>query len=725
MRSILTVLLGILVCSLPALSQIENYEVQGKIIVSFDKIDGVWTPVAKQELPGAQYQSSDFGSYTYKILDADSNILFSGRLNLQDSIISEKVLPDGTVETEEIMLEHQTAVVPLLNESQWLQVFGPTGRIVAQLVINGDQPMRQCPPLPASTRNAPDYGGFLKSMPKVSQNPTDNSKNISPAGKFKKEKLFGHIYIKDLPADVKFSATMTFYRYEAGSKKSERSRIRGTGYKYETMDHYELKVPKGTYNVTLEIKTDEFPSDENPWYVNDVACHMVPFISSFNDVVIDDDVLANGLDFEIDPTEVTTFRITNDKGQPLRAHISLISDKFGKEFFCDAIEGPYFSDADGVLKLRLQKGVYSFIVVPSNPNSGNSMLVTREVSAEDNHFAFVCDRPGATSGAVLKQIWPESGSVSPSANKGKLNILFMAEGYTGIKEKFTDTNNNGYWDGDYFIDKNGNGKFDKKTEVLADLNRNGVYDKPEPFTDSNGDGVFNRYEREKFEATAAYLASGLLNSKPFNKNKNRIAIYSLWLPSKQATQKYDSYKKYSNSNTALGISISGTSCPYADDLNLVHNTAAAHLPDYTIPVVLIQDKQNHISANAMFNYGRILMSASDMLLLSTFRHEMGHSLGNLADEYHSANAPYTGPELPYPNLTIHNDFNKIKWKRFIKGDVPLPTVNGDPRVGLFIGAYYGNKGVYRPTTTSIMRWTSESWGPVNEAAIKKALKKFK
>jgi hypothetical protein len=723
MRSILISALIVLLVTPMVISQETSYEIQGKLLISFEKLNGDWTPVSKSEMPDAEYVHNNFGACDYRILDENENIIATGKIHLPDSIISEKVNEDGTVETIETPLVSQTAIVPLLDEAEWFDLLVP-GKIVKRLVIRRARAQRTCPPDVFEGSRSANFSGFINNF-RIPDKETYTNLASTPPGKYQKRDLSGHINVKGLPEGVTIAATMTFYRYEKGFKKTQRSRIRCTGYHYHTMDHYEVRVPKGTYNVEIELETSEFPSDEENWFVNQIACHVVPYISTFNDVVIDEEVLANGLDFEIDATELVDINVADDKGQPIRAQVNIISDKFDKETFNNSIRGPFYTNSEGRMKLRLPEGTYAFMVVPSNKNSGCGTLATKEVTSSTNDFQFILEKPGKVTGPALKQIWPEQNSATPTAAKGKLNILFMAEGYTDNQEKYTDKNKNGFWDGDYFIDYNGNGKFDKKKEIFEDLNRNGVYDKPEPFTDSNGDGVFNQYERARFEATASYLATGLLNSAPFSKNKNRIAIYTLWLPSKHATQKYEAYKAYKNMDTALSINIHGTSCPIAADLELVHNTAAAYLPDYTIPVVLIQDKQNHISANAMLDYGRILMSANDTMLLSTFKHEMGHSLGNLADEYYQVLAPYNGPELPYPNLTIHTDKNKIKWKRFIKDDVPLPTINGDPRIGLFIGAYYGNKGIFRPTSTSIMRFTSKGWGKVNEAAIKKALKKFK
>lgn len=93
-------------------------------------------------------------------------------------------------------------------------------------------------------------------------------------------------------------------------------------------------------------------------------------------------------------------------------------------------------------------------------------------------------------------------------------------------------------------------------------------------------------------------------------------------------------------------------------------------------------------------------------------HEFGHSFGGLGDEY-----AYEEEQIPMypadvepwePNLTTLQDFNG-KWEHLIKKGTPTPTpLSKDPktivkRVGLFEGAGYSLKGVYRACQDCRMR----------------------
>ncbi len=93
-------------------------------------------------------------------------------------------------------------------------------------------------------------------------------------------------------------------------------------------------------------------------------------------------------------------------------------------------------------------------------------------------------------------------------------------------------------------------------------------------------------------------------------------------------------------------------------------------------------------------------------------HEFGHSFGGLGDEY-----AYETEEVPMyphdvepwePNLTTLTDF-KSKWSSMVKKGTPIPTPPSTDehtirtRVGVFEGAGYSPKGVYRACQDCRMR----------------------
>ncbi|MGW0434098.1 M64 family metallopeptidase [Micromonospora sp. NPDC003197] len=88
-------------------------------------------------------------------------------------------------------------------------------------------------------------------------------------------------------------------------------------------------------------------------------------------------------------------------------------------------------------------------------------------------------------------------------------------------------------------------------------------------------------------------------------------------------------------------------------------------------------------------------------------HELGHSLGDLADEYPYWAYPddgslYTGEEPARPNVSIYNAEQQVaqrtKWWYWLGEESP-----DGGTIGAFEGAYYYNLGIYRPSDNSLMR----------------------
>ncbi len=92
-------------------------------------------------------------------------------------------------------------------------------------------------------------------------------------------------------------------------------------------------------------------------------------------------------------------------------------------------------------------------------------------------------------------------------------------------------------------------------------------------------------------------------------------------------------------------------------------------------------------------------------------HELGHSFAGLADEYEygRTNAPATEPAEP--NITINNDPQTVKWKKWLPED----------NIDIFEGGGYVEHGVYRPTEDSLMRTLGKPLYQVNLEAWTLAL----
>ena len=127
-------------------------------------------------------------------------------------------------------------------------------------------------------------------------------------------------------------------------------------------------------------------------------------------------------------------------------------------------------------------------------------------------------------------------------------------------------------------------------------------------------------------------------------------------------------------------------------------------------IIVLNNKK--YGGGAIYNFYSVssLHSMAEMVLT----HELGHGIGGLADEYVDEELSYadlhrTKYEPLEPNITNLVDFDS-KWRRMLKKGTPVPTpVNKNvPRtengpLGVYEGAGYSSKGVYRPVMHCMMR----------------------
>ena len=140
----------------------------------------------------------------------------------------------------------------------------------------------------------------------------------------------------------------------------------------------------------------------------------------------------------------------------------------------------------------------------------------------------------------------------------------------------------------------------------------------------------------------------------------------------------------------------------------VYTLLNQHVPEYDIPIVLVNDTKYGGSG------GSIAVASIHSLSAQVVEHEIGHSFAGLADEYDADYPGYTASEMP--NNTAQTVRNLIKWNAWIDAATPVPTPETgayDSAVGLFEGSMYRTTGWYRPHDNSLMRSLNRPVGNVN------------
>ena len=127
-------------------------------------------------------------------------------------------------------------------------------------------------------------------------------------------------------------------------------------------------------------------------------------------------------------------------------------------------------------------------------------------------------------------------------------------------------------------------------------------------------------------------------------------------------------------------------------------------------IVMVNDET--YGGGAIYNFYAV--SSLHRMAEYVLPHEFGHSFGGLADEYVDEEMSYSGLhshdyEPLEPNITNLKDFGR-KWQSMLPEGTPVPTPdnNNVPKsqcgpLGVYEGAGYSSKGVYRPAMHCMMR----------------------
>lgn len=319
----------------------------------------------------------------------------------------------------------------------------------------------------------------------------------------------------------------------------------------------------------------------------------------------------------------------------------------------------------------------------------------------------------------------------------RYNILFLAEGYSGVEETFTDTNGNGGWDGFYWLDRNGDGVFNDYFRTVGSPDY-ALLDTPnplsgnEPFSDTNGDGVLNRSEGDAFQLHARDFMRALLGADFWNEHRHGFNAYLLFEPSMQTgfdiTQ--PDGRRSLERDTRYGANLVLPRALMEVDRGAAMQRAVAALPEIDMVVVLVNQPV------FLFARGNVTLAQPGSMVWPVGgddnrgnlemgpSHEMGHFVGSLCDEYDEFAGvhPRHGDESIWcPNASYLSDPARVPWANGLPTGVAVPNVGLDGALGIFEGADYYIGGAYRPTYNSTMRFNAPLFNAPSRAALEAAI----
>lgn len=201
----------------------------------------------------------------------------------------------------------------------------------------------------------------------------------------------------------------------------------------------------------------------------------------------------------------------------------------------------------------------------------------------------------------------------------------------------------------------------------------------------------------------------LLGQEPF---RSRAADFNVWgVPSMGEATGITDPGKGIRVNSLVGSSYNTFG---ADRYLMTMQLFRLHDAIGSIPFdhIIIMANSTTYGGGAIYNF--YAMSSLNEMAYKVLPHELGHSIGGLADEYVDEDLSYGDihaltQEPVEPNITTLVDFSS-KWQSLLPAGTPVPTPADEsvPRtengpLGVYEGAGYHAHGIYRPTMRCMMR----------------------
>ncbi|HHI69025.1 MAG TPA: hypothetical protein ENJ97_06840, partial [Planctomycetes bacterium] len=218
-----------------------------------------------------------------------------------------------------------------------------------------------------------------------------------------------------------------------------------------------------------------------------------------------------------------------------------------------------------------------------------------------------------------------------------------------------------------------------------------------------GDG-YRDVEISRFYQDVNGWIQNLFSREPYKSYKKFFNVHTVFRASKESGASHPDKNPPIYRNNAYGASYNTGGVPrclYIHKRSLALSDAAL-APDMEGRVVVFVNDSRYGGCGGTFSVSYNGSAAKEVQT-----HELGHSFGLLADEY-GGSGTYTGPEPRQPNVTADKT-GKTKW----------PLWLGYNGVGLFEGAMYRNKGIWRPKYACLMR---SLYKPLCEICVEQILK---
>ncbi|HPQ52778.1 MAG TPA: M64 family metallopeptidase [Spirochaetota bacterium] len=214
-----------------------------------------------------------------------------------------------------------------------------------------------------------------------------------------------------------------------------------------------------------------------------------------------------------------------------------------------------------------------------------------------------------------------------------------------------------------------------------------------------------------YEKECKKLADYIFSKSPFREYREYFNVYIVFVRSRERGA--DDSPSYNTRDTALNSSygISGIQrLLYAQNSQMANHYASKTGCRIDSIIVSVNDTRYGGAGGYLSTSSRTSQSAQIIL------HELGHTFGNLADEYVDEASKHLYPisgAKDCANVDFTSDPKRVKWAKFI-------GQKGFEGTGVFEGGYYRATGVWRARQTCVMEGLGNDFcAACQEALVKK------
>ncbi|WP_309238942.1 M64 family metallopeptidase [Streptomyces lunaelactis] len=229
-----------------------------------------------------------------------------------------------------------------------------------------------------------------------------------------------------------------------------------------------------------------------------------------------------------------------------------------------------------------------------------------------------------------------------------------------------------------------------------------------------GDG-YTASEQDLQRRHAEEQWKGIAESEPWNKYRDWTNVWLVPVVSKDSGVDNDPARG-TNRDTALdmGFFCDGRTerllCS-PDYTNVKAKSFASKAPGADAIIAMANSNKYGGAGGA----GVATVSGGNAQANEVLQHELGHSVGRLADEYYTPRTTYSGDEPTAPNVT--KDPTGRKWASYLG----RPTPDGGV-IGAYEGGHQYERGIYRPSKDSMMRNIGKPFNLVSLDAMDRAIR---